>query len=258
MSQICCEIAATVTIRRAFSRNRSGRLWHAPSRRKSSFLFDTPSAARYRVALRLLRHLGRDMPGLITRVPPVPLFARTDPRRRGGLVPGRAAAIAGLALQRRGRGLDASFQLRHQLAARQARRDRVEKFQRDPPAPLQKLRRPQNSPELTAAGTSGTAKRLIQRRDAGLIRQVPARRGPRPFGKDDDRASLLPPPPGPRPACGAAPPRRRRGRSRSIRRAPRTSHRTAPIAARASARPPGRPARPAGSACPRPIDASSR
>ena len=57
----------------------------------------------------------------------VPVFAGSDCRRwRRRLVP--RAAITRFAFKRRGRRLDAGFEFRHDLAARQARRDRREEL----------------------------------------------------------------------------------------------------------------------------------
>ena len=62
------------------------------------------------------------------------------------------------ALQRGGRRLDPLLQLRHYVAAAEARRDRVVRIPAMiRPGRFRKLRRPQNRPEFTAAGTSGTS-----------------------------------------------------------------------------------------------------
>ena len=59
------------------------------------------------------------------------------------------------------------------------------------PGRLTKARRPQNSPELTAAADKRQAERLIKRRDSGLIGELLAGCRSGALGKDHHRAALL-------------------------------------------------------------------
>ena len=117
---------------------RMARAVRTESRRAaSSPKLDLPD--RYRVALRLLRYLERRHAGADNAAPGgMPLFARTDPRQatrtgfptRGSHTPAsRSSAAVAVSMRLSSSGINS--------AARQARRDRVEKFQRDPPAALQ-------------------------------------------------------------------------------------------------------------------------
>ncbi len=201
---------------------------------------------RYKSALRLLRRLERDVPGLMSRVPQAcPVHPRSNCQRRGGLVPdaapasivtARAAAIPrceapAARFEGCGRGFDPLFEFLHQPAARPAGRDRFEKFERDAAGPL-----PETAPAPKQTGIDRRRNQrqrqcLVQPVDAGLVTapSCPVRRASL---ADRSRSGVPRLRPGaPRRACGATPPLPPCGRSRWRRRAPCTSRKTGQAAA---------------------------
>src|SRR5208283_72897 len=169
----------------------------------------------YRTAIRLVRCLERDVPGLISRLPGgVPLHARTDRRcRRRGLVPAtphpsclsrrpsaRSCADAGnrirlvqsFALTQQGGGgsLDPLLELGHQQAAWPAGGYRFEEFENDPAGPLDKASPPPEKPGIDRGRNQRHGQCLVERGDPRLIGKTCAWGNPRPLREDDDRPTL--------------------------------------------------------------------